>query len=1454
MTLKCCHWLLPWLSVLLLNAEALGQHWAIDMGGAGGDGVTDLRTGPDGYLYATGEFSATMEVAGTTYQSHGGTDVFVAKLDATGSILWLVTAGGPQIDRAGKLAVDATGHLAVTGQFMGASDLFGSALASAGGTLDFFIAVLNTTDGSAQWVRSGGSDVYVDRANGVALSPNGNVTVVGEFKGTATFDGGSLTSMPDPFTLLPSFDAFMLSYDAGGDPLWLKQGSAEFTDRAVDVVSDPQSNIYVCGQFSDTISFDQTHFNAMYNATFILKMDAQANELWFRRCGGGAFNHVRDMLWTTENNLLLAGDLQGTMLYIEDVPVPIQGDDPYGYYLMRVSPDGDHISDTTIGSMNPVTVRSIDQLADTVAVYGLFECQFTDLSEYYDGTGLFMSIGPQDFFVSKHQLVDWTMVQAQQFGSQEEKRAGGVALLPDGEIVFSGSYGRKLFYPATDEYPLGDEAYVAWCAHWHGNYDNNLELYCQDSSYFTYVSNRSAGMKDGFIARLFVRDRSPYDIWERTDTSSCERSSLDLCIRELQWHENDGCIDTAEVCGAGYLSIIGECDSYNIWDFIAYSEPCGCIYPDHIGPDLEFLWSSGETTSHIWAGTGWHSCTVTTANGCWSWTDSIYVLAHPWVPEPLIWDEQEVNEGNPWPAHEITICGPTWLWTEDEPPGYEAVWLTPDSVFSDSILVSEDGFYTVAWLTDNICTGGNVIHVVAPEAGQVPNITGVEFEWFVEWQPDTVAGDTVVVCPNDPCVYGLIVPTWYINGVPAVIDSSVNITYATGDCGGDNNLGSEQGLLWAVYQTTSGWYQWHTTGTVNNGPCGDEDYAFAFTDSIYVMVIPYPDMEILGPQVLCPGDSAVLVVQCDPCDSLLWSDNGVFGDLHSGQVTIYAPGEYQVMGWNAYGDRYCPRSTNIWIAPVEPPTLFMEPSLICPGDTAMLWTGHPGPLYEWLGPGGLINTQNDTLLVTEFGDYYLTTTDTSGCTLTNGPIELGAFSSPFLDVQPDFVLCPGDEVTIEVVTNDPGSIVWAAPLSGSDPLQVITEPGLYSCSVSSCTTETLSAYILGGTPHAEIVPSGPYALCAGDSLLLTGLDGEAVYLWDHYLFEQSLTVFGPGTHDLVVFDELGCTDTTMITIDLATITESLDVSGDTTCAGGNGLLIAMGSGVFTWYADSALTDIMATGDTLIISNALVTTTVFLIQEEGSCTSEAQSVTLLVQPSGADLAIEGPHHLCVGDALILELTGADQASVQWSTPSGTADTNPFTIPEVVLGDAGVYSATVIAEPCPSYTYVHALEISVPVWFGFADTAVCVGVVVPLTLPSGLTAVQWSNGLTTNSVELTAPGLFTVSALDTAGCTVRDTLVLTALPCGIVIPNTFSPNGDGMNEGWSVSAPGYVNVEAEIINRWGRKLYQGDPQTTPWNGRDASTQEIASDGVYYYVLNLTGSGGKKERMSGYFHLIR
>jgi gliding motility-associated-like protein len=94
---------------------------------------------------------------------------------------------------------------------------------------------------------------------------------------------------------------------------------------------------------------------------------------------------------------------------------------------------------------------------------------------------------------------------------------------------------------------------------------------------------------------------------------------------------------------------------------------------------------------------------------------------------------------------------------------------------------------------------------------------------------------------------------------------------------------------------------------------------------------------------------------------------------------------------------------------------------------------------------------------------------------------------------------------------------------------------------------------------------------------------------------------------------------------------------------------------------------------------------------------------------------------------------------------------------------------------------------------------------------------------------------------------------------VLPNAFTPNGDGQNDVFRPFLPfRYVSeVEFTVVNRWDQTVFSTKDPNINWDGRDQKTGELLADGVYFYtcvVYENRLDGPQKRRLEGYVHLIR
>jgi gliding motility-associated-like protein len=92
-------------------------------------------------------------------------------------------------------------------------------------------------------------------------------------------------------------------------------------------------------------------------------------------------------------------------------------------------------------------------------------------------------------------------------------------------------------------------------------------------------------------------------------------------------------------------------------------------------------------------------------------------------------------------------------------------------------------------------------------------------------------------------------------------------------------------------------------------------------------------------------------------------------------------------------------------------------------------------------------------------------------------------------------------------------------------------------------------------------------------------------------------------------------------------------------------------------------------------------------------------------------------------------------------------------------------------------------------------------------------------------------------DNGTCTITDEVTITVTN-SLEIPNTFSPNGDGVNETWEIlGIEKYPNCNIQVFTRWGQLVFQstGYSSSKRWNGTSKNGKELAPS-AYYYVINL------------------
>ncbi|MDQ3072607.1 MAG: gliding motility-associated C-terminal domain-containing protein [Bacteroidota bacterium] len=131
--------------------------------------------------------------------------------------------------------------------------------------------------------------------------------------------------------------------------------------------------------------------------------------------------------------------------------------------------------------------------------------------------------------------------------------------------------------------------------------------------------------------------------------------------------------------------------------------------------------------------------------------------------------------------------------------------------------------------------------------------------------------------------------------------------------------------------------------------------------------------------------------------------------------------------------------------------------------------------------------------------------------------------------------------------------------------------------------------------------------------------------------------------------------------------------------------------------------------------------------------------------------------------------------------------------------------------------------------------------------------WPGGETTRAISIEKEGIYVVRVTDIYGCHAYDTITVTGqCPPKVFIPNSFSPNGDGINDTFKIIVSDVSQLQLNIYSRWGQPLFTSEDTNTAWDG--SYNEAPLPDGIYIYSLWLKGKNGEAQYQKGTITLMK
>lgn len=349
--------------------------WAKMGGGTKIDRGYGVVIDRQGNAYVTGHYQSTdADFGGTKLPNQGDYDVFVAKYDRDGKVLWVQTGGGKGYDYGHGIALDPEGNVVVSGAVVGEAT-FGDVKIANEPNNHIFCAKY-TADGKLLWAKAA-TGRATGSGHGVAVDGTGNIYVGGLSSGTGDFGGKPLSSLKGSSAVVAKLspagevlwltqqlgqpscifheitcdkegrvwasgmfkgkatsggeefattgpkdpDAILCHFDTNGKLLWTRVGQGPRTDYGLGIATDGSGHSYLTGEFSETFKLAGATLQSRGGTDiYVAKFDEKGTLLWLAHAGGEKGDNAYTMVCDERGNLFLGGSFSGTAKF-DDVSV-----------------------------------------------------------------------------------------------------------------------------------------------------------------------------------------------------------------------------------------------------------------------------------------------------------------------------------------------------------------------------------------------------------------------------------------------------------------------------------------------------------------------------------------------------------------------------------------------------------------------------------------------------------------------------------------------------------------------------------------------------------------------------------------------------------------------------------------------------------------------------------------------------------------------------------------------------------------------------------------------------------------------------------------------------------------------------------------------------------------------------------------------------------------------------
>jgi streptogramin lyase len=365
-------------------SKAQGFVWTRQIGMSGSPIGEKVATDTSDNVYVTGGFVGTARFGSTNLTSVGTMDIFLAKYDKAGDLLWVKQAAGASgYQSAGRdICTDLSGNVYVTGQFQGMVNFGGKTLTATGslpiGTVNNQFIAKYGPSGNLIWVvQSGGT------GGGAGMGIAWDHITAGVYTTGYNVDSGGIQAITfDRWNSLGQ-SVWHQEYAEPPNLNWQLQGNS--------VKVDNRGNVYITGRFATSITLGTNTLSTLsgfgYN-TFIVKLDARGNVLWAQQptyFSPTIYDSGNSLSLDPAGNLYVAGNFAVTNLFgTNQVTTP--NDQIADGFIVKCDPNGNYLWAAQAPANGSANLGVAADNAGNVYVTGLLSPSQVYLAKY-DGNG-----------------------------------------------------------------------------------------------------------------------------------------------------------------------------------------------------------------------------------------------------------------------------------------------------------------------------------------------------------------------------------------------------------------------------------------------------------------------------------------------------------------------------------------------------------------------------------------------------------------------------------------------------------------------------------------------------------------------------------------------------------------------------------------------------------------------------------------------------------------------------------------------------------------------------------------------------------------------------------------------------------------------------------------------------------------------------------------------------------